>query len=99
MTPDTAALVTAEQERARAKHAGNALATLPAIANGHHAMLYHLHLAGQEARRLCDRGPASKLAVLVEEVAEVADDVLLGRDPDDELVQVAAMAAEWRESL
>lgn len=99
MNADTIALITAEQERSRALHGENSVANLPNLGNSSWEMLYHLHLAGKEARRLCSLGLESKLGVLVEEVSEVADDLLMNRCPREELVQCGSVVAEWVESL
>jgi len=44
-------------------------------------------------------GETIKLAVLLEEVGEVARNVLEKESPRDELVQVAAVAVAWLEGL
>ena len=39
------------------------------------------------------------LTILIEEVGEVAEDILEGKDPGAELVQVAAVAVAWLEGM
>lgn len=51
--------------------------------------------AGKVAKAAQDDGYISRLDVLLEEVGELADDVLANRDYHVELVQVAAMALAW----
>ena len=53
--------------------------------------------AGATARVFCDGSghEAGRFSVLMEEVGEVADAILAGQDPTEELIQVAAMALAW----
>lgn len=52
---------------------------------------------GKTARFFCDTAgaQAGRFSVLMEEVGEVADAILVGQDPTEELIQVAAMALAW----
>lgn len=98
--------VFAEMRRARELHGDGYMGNLSLIhrydsagpeRNGHQwEMLRHLRAALAEARAICDSKSPTRLAVLVEEFCEFADEV--PRIPNrsrEELVQVAAMALAW----
>lgn len=86
-----------EMRSAEKKHGADYMGNLP---EGHSHARSQQTLAGASAvgriaRDDCDKGPASRFSVLMEEVGEVADAILAGEDPTEELLQVAAMALAW----
>ena len=86
--------VFAEMRRAKVKHGPRYVTALPAF--GRSGAMFHmltkLKGADRAARAVCDGDAPCQLAVLIEEVCEVADAFDRGLDPRSELVQVAAMA-------
>ena len=95
---DALADVLAEMRRAREVHGDGYMGNLELVheqTTEQEELRYALHRAGRMARAICDGPEPTRLAVLVEEVCELADDIDRVPFPRDELVQVAAMALAW----
>lgn len=58
-------------------------------------MIARLREALENARFICDGPIPTRLGILIEEVCELADDVVDGEEYRAELVQVAAMSLAW----
>lgn len=90
-----------EQERAKAKHGASYMGSLRSIYIYdilHNTMTACLKAALVFARLICDGEHPTRIAVLVEEVCELAEyleDDGAPQEANDELVQVAAMALAW----
>ncbi len=89
-----------EQARAQQKHGKRYITNLPDAIwdEPHETMCIALKVALHSARCICDGPNPTRIAVLVEEVCEVAECVFGGLtyDADPELLQVEAMANAWR---
>lgn len=95
----TLADVTAEMRYAAEKHQDRYMSAI--VGNeDHFGFLVSVFELGQRARYICETDPTpGPMAVLVEELGEVADELIRGHDPRRELVQSAAMSLAWLEGL
>lgn len=97
MSPEIAEVL-AEMRRARDKHGAGWMGNLSLIqkdTDTQRTMRESLEEALFCARTICDSDEPTRIAVLVEEVCELALGVRCVPFPRDELVQVAAMALAW----
>ena len=89
-----------EQANARAKHGERYMGNITTIYQYdamHSAMTAALLAALGIARHICDGPNPTRMAILAEEVCELAEDLARDECPNtsDELIQVAAMALAW----
>lgn len=87
-----------EMRSAEKKHGRNYMGNLPDDPKKNRlVVLKKASSVGATARMFCDTTghEAGRFSVLMEEVGEVADALLSGEDPTEELIQVAAMALAW----
>lgn len=92
--------VAQEIERAREKHGSEFVGAI-ADRKSNLNVLEEARFAGKWARECCDQphivtGPFD---VLMEEVGELADDIINGRDIQAELTQVVAVSLAWLEAI
>lgn len=88
--------VLCEMEAAERKHGANYMGSLTRDVPEDREILEDLVATGREAKLdLEESGDLCRTNVFAEEVGELAEDLLAGKDITAELVQVAAMALAW----
>jgi len=94
--------IVAEIESAKAKHGDKFVAHLPLTTAEDEQLLYDISASGKYAKFIIEEiGAPSQMAVLMEEVGEVADAILDGKTSDlgGELTQVSTMGVVMAERL